>query len=1094
VTCRCGYQAPPEFAFCPKCGARLPAPCPSCGAVSPPDFAFCPRCGARLAAPGAKEPAGPRAADHGAPASEGAGSDRRPVTVLFADLSGFTALGERLDPEDIRLLQGDLFQLMASAVEHYEGFVEKFVGDAMMAVFGAPAAHEDDPERALRAALAMRERVAALNGRWAGRLGRTLALHTGIHTGPVVAGTLGSTPSAAYAVTGDTVNTASRLQTAAEAGQILASRATYRLTQHAFEFESLGDLAMKGKAGPVAAYRLVGALATPRPARGLEAHGLVAPLVGRDEELGQLLAAFQRMLGGRTQVVSLIGEAGAGKSRLQAEFLMKLESDGHAGTIAVRRAICSSLGEKTYGVLASLLQEAYGVSPDDSLEAARRKLESGLEGLGVGAEETARIAAVLGYVLGLGQEEPRMRHLEPEQLKRQIFLAARALFEARLAASPLLIIVEDLHWADPASLELLRFLVDRLPDRRLMLLLAYRPTVDAAIVVSSRATHTSIRIAPLSASDSDALLASLFGPVERCPERLHTLIVERAGGNPFYLEEMVRNLIAKGVLVREDSGWTCTADAAIVDVPVTIQGLLLSRLDRLSAVPRRVIQEAAVIGTSFDQRLLGMVSGDQASDAVLEALEDAELLAEAPHGGGGESPGPDAGRRYRFTHALVQEVAYENLLVRRRAELHTRVGQALEALRGTSPQRLEDLEALGHHWSLSTDKPRGARYLVAAGDWARAIHANVDAIRHYQRALETLNECGGCDEDRFGVRERLGDLLGPSGEREAALEHYEAVRAGCERTNDRCGQARVDRKMGALYWAAGDRERAFGCFQAGLDLLQGQREHIELAHLYQEMGRLAFRGGDNPCAIEWAERALAQAERLAGRAPAPDLPEAGEERKEAAAAVAHAYNTLGVAQARLGKMDEAVAHIERSVAVAEEADLLQAACRGFANLGVLYSTLNPGRAIETCARGLELAKKIGDLGFQSRLYANLAVAYCALTNRCDEDGLGAAQAAVDLDRRLGQLDHLAVPLIVLGQIYQCHGEAERALTHYREALTIAEEIGEPQLLFPCYDGLATLYLEMGDDQQAEQQLLKAQAVCERAGLEPDALAVLPFLD
>lgn len=191
---------------------------------------------------------------------------------------------------------------------------------------------------------------------------------------------------------------------------------------------------------------------------------------------------------------------------------------------------------------------------------------------------------------------------------------------------------------------------------------------------------------------------------------------------------------------------------------------------------------------------------------------------------------------------------------------------------------------------------------------------------------------------------------------------------------------------------------------------------------------------------------------------------------------------------------EAVTHIERSMAVAEEAGLLQAACRGFANLGVLYSTLDPARAIETCTRGLELAKKVGDLGFQSRLYANLAVAYCALTNRCDQAGLGAAQAAINLDRRLGYLDHLPVPLIVLAQIYQCHGEPERALGHYREAMTIAEEVGEPQLLFPCYDGLATLYLEMGDDKQAEQYLVKARAVCDQAGLEPDALVVLPFLD
>jgi tetratricopeptide (TPR) repeat protein len=210
--------------------------------------------------------------------------------------------------------------------------------------------------------------------------------------------------------------------------------------------------------------------------------------------------------------------------------------------------------------------------------------------------------------------------------------------------------------------------------------------------------------------------------------------------------------------------------------------------------------------------------------------------------------------------------------------------------------------------------------------------------------------------------------------------------------------------------------------------------------------------------------------------------------------MAQAYNTLGVAAARTGRLRDAVGHIERSVAVAEAHDLMQAACRGYTNLGVLYSTLDPKRAIDTCVRGLETAKKIGDLGLQSRLNTNLAVAYCALTNRCEEQGLVAAQAALDLDRQLGQLDHLAVPLIVLGQIQQCHGDPELALGYYREALTLVEQIGEPQLLFPCYDGLATLYLDRGDEARAEEFMQKAQQVCERAGLDPDTFVVLPFLE
>jgi adenylate cyclase len=253
------------------------------------------------------------------------------------------------------------------------------------------------------------------------------------------------------------------------------------------------------------------------------------------------------------------------------------------------------------------------------------------------------------------------------------------------------------------------------------------------------------------------------------------------------------------------------------------------------------------------------------------------------------------------------------------------------------------------------------------------------------------------------------------------------------------------------------------------------------------MGRLAFRAGDNAGAIAWAERALAET------AHEEEAAAGAERAREAAVMRAQAYNTLGVALARTGRLAEAVEQIERSIGLAETRELLQAACRGYTNLGVLYSSLDPRRSIETCLRGLETAKKIGDLGFQSRLYANLAVAYCALTDRCEAEGVEAAQTAVDLDRRLGLIDHLAVPLIVLGQIHQCHGERSLASAMYEEALGLAEQVGEPQLLFPCYDGLATLHLDAGNQAMAEAYLAKAQEVCERAGVEPDALMVLPFL-
>ena len=1049
--------------------------CSGCGFEAPADFAFCPKCGGRLAAAAAPPtPPSPPAPPEG---------DRRPVTVLFADLAGFTSLSEGLDPEDVRGIQADLFREMSTSIEQYEGFVEKFVGDAVMAVFGAPHAHEDDPERGLRAALLMRDRMGVLNRRWERRVGRPLALHIGLNTGPVVAGRIGATADAAYAVTGDTVNTASRLQSAAPPGEILISDATYQLTHHAFAFAPREEVALKGKSEPVGVHRVLGPLAAPRSARGLEGLGLAAPLVGRERELARMEAAFEDMRAGRAQVLSLIGEPGAGKSRLQREFFARLQGTGRLEGVTIRRAACSALGGQTYGTAAELLRDAYGVEHGDSVEIARGKLAAGLETLGVGADDRAAMVAALARVFGLEPDDARVRHLEPEQLKRQIFMAVRALVERRLAASPLVLVVEDLHWADAASIELIGAVADRLADRRLLVLLMYRPTLEPDALGTSHTPHTAIEVTALSRSGSEDLLAAWFGDSTHLfPERLRALILERAGGNPLYLEEVVRALLLAGVLVRDGETWRCTAEAATAQVPATLHGLLLARLDRLAAAERRVIQAAAVIGPRFEVPLLKAVSSEPgAVDAALEALASADLV----------TPGPD----HRFRHGLLQEIVYQNILVTRRTELHTRVGTALEAQGAGDAESLERLVALGHHWALGADKRRGARYLVAAADWARGMYANADAIQHYQRALGALEQCdeptaaAQIEAERLVARERMADLLGPTGRRAAALGEYEIVETGYRAAGDAAAQARILRKMGGLHWDAGARARALGCFEAGLALLGDQREHIEQAHLYQEMGRLAFRSGDSQRAVEWAEQARRHAERLAAD---PALDAGG--RGEAVTAAAQSHNTLGAALARLGRLEEAVEHIERSVALARDNGLLQAACRGLANLSVLYSTLDPARAIETCAAGLEMAKKIGDLGFQSRLYANLAVAYCALTNRCDEQGVGAAHAAIDLDRRLGQLDHLAVPLIVLGQIYQCHGDPTRAIAHYREALALAEEADEPQLLFPCYDGLATVHLDLGDEAQAEEFMQKAQAVCERAGLEPDALVVLPFLD
>jgi adenylate cyclase len=1003
-------------------------------------------------------------------------ADRRLVTVLFADVAGFTTLSERLDPEEVRAFQNALFETLAQAVARYDGFVEKYIGDAVLAVFGAPVAHENDPERALDTALDMLARSSQLSAEWSGRLGQPVGLHIGIHTGPVVAGSLGNATLAAYAVTGDTVNTTARLLAAAS-GDVLVSDATHALTKHRFAFEPARELSLRGKLETVTAYRLTGVLAEPRSARGLASHGLAAAMVGRAEELEQLLVAFERMRQGRAQVVNLIGEAGAGKSRLIAEFLGRLRAAGRLPGTTVRLVNCSSLGEPTYGTYGAIFREAYHVEPGDTFDVAKRKLIDGLQALGARAEEAEAIAPVLSYVLGV--EAARPRDIEPEQLQRQIALAARTLAERRLHQGPLLIIVEDLHWADSASVDLLRDVVDRLADRQLMVLLSHRP--EARPLLAGRAAQTIIRLAPLSAGQIRTLLDGLFGAVAGDAfGEIEELVATRAGGNPMFVEEILRSLVNDGRLVRHNERWTCTAASEAMDVPPTLQGLLLSRVDRLPPAARRLLQEASVLGTTFDEPLLAAVAADPSNVGVgLDHLIEADLIQAVEQA--------SEEHRYRFTHALVHEVVYQNLLLSRRSELHEKVGLMIERAAGPVPTRLSDLEALGHHWSLAADRLKGARYLIAAGDWARSVYANDDAIRHYGRAQLTLAGCRDCDDLIALVRERFADLLTLTGRRADALASYETARQQLEGGPDRAAVARLYRKIGGLHWDSGDRDRAKTCFGLGLERLGQEGNPIERAQLFQEMGRLAFRAGDNATAISWAQRALAEV--------GPETSAIAGNPKgavEVAATRAQVRNTLGVAMARTGRLSDAVEQIEQSIKLAETHDLLQITCRGYANLGVLYSSLDPRRSIETCLRGLETAKKIGDLGFQSRLYANLAVAYCALTDRCEAEGVEAAQKAIELDRQLGLLDHLAVPLIVLGQIHQCHGDHSLAFASYQEALALAEKIGEPQLLFPCYDGLATLHLDAGDQAQAEIFLAKSQQVCERAGVEPDALMVLPF--
>lgn len=1085
----CGFEVQSGFAFCPKCGAKQAAACAACGYLCSPDFAFCPHCGVSVVAPalnGGRRPELPapeRPASQILELRQTAPADRRPVTVLFADLSGFTTLSERLDPEDVQALQNQLFEQTTAAVQRFGGFVDKFIGDALLALFGAPEAHEDDPERALRAALDMIERTARVSERAKARINAPLTLHIGVNTGHVVAGGIGAGDARSYSVTGDTVNTAQRLQSMAAPGEVLVGPLTHRLTRHAFQFESLGEKSLRGKSGSVLVHRLRGPLDVPRPARGLETLGLSAPLIGRDADLAHMIDSLEQACGGTAQLMRLIGEAGIGKTRLVDEFLARAGQDERFTGVAIRRAACSALGEQSYGALAAVLRSAYQIEHGASAAQTQARLLEALTELGLDGGEIDGLMPLCLHVLGFANPDATLLQVEPAQLRRQIFFAIRVVIERRLARSPLLIIVEDLHWADAISLEALRFVMDRLEERRLMLLFTHRPMPENDRIGSNRISQSALRLSPLDTAAGYKLLTAFLG--ERCVASAKDLcnrVVERSGGNPLFVEEIVRSLVEVGVLQRDGAEWYVTRSEAAADIPASVQALLLARMDRLPRDVRSLAQEAAVIGPRFEASLLSAIATDQVNtDTGLDILCDAEVIEEVAGARSIRS------RAFRFTQTLLHDAIYQNLLVQRRTDMHGRIGTALERLCGETPERLEDAVLLGHHFSLSANKVKGAFYLRSAADRARAIYANDDAIRLYQQALMVLPASGETVPERLLLREQIADLFAPSGRRDVAFEHYQAVLDSYRMTGDRVATARVLRKVGRLLWDGGKRSRAEDYYREASGLLEGLDAPVEQAHLLQERGHLAFRLGDHVAAARWADDALSRVQILATDADHVTM-------LEAARASAEALNTKGVALARLGRSQDAVREVERSVAAAEAAGLLNAACRGYTNLGVLYSIIDPSRAIEVCERGLEVARRIGDLGYQARLLANLAVANCTFTNKCGDEGVPAAKKAIEIDRALDQREHLPVPLIVLGQIHQCHGEAELAVRCYNEALEVARETGEPQQLFPCYDGLATLNLDRGDVPEAERYFALAQDVCARHGLDPEALIVLPFLD
>lgn len=666
----CGNANHEGARFCAACGASLVSTCGVCGAELSAGARFCSACGA---------PTPERA-------PVPAGQERRVVTILFADVTGSTRLGERLDPERLQEILGTYFSAMREEIEAEGGTLEKFIGDAIMAVFGVPVAHEDDPARALRAALRMRRRMEAVNADLQARHGVALQIRTGINTGAVMAAT--SPRPGEPMVTGDAVNTAARLEQSAEPGDIVVAERTARAAR-GFQYQELSALELRGKQAPVPAVLLLEA-APEHPERGVP--GLRAPMVGRDQELALLQVVYGRAVAeARPNLVTIYGEPGVGKSRLVREFLDWAGGLEPGPRVVVGRTLPYGEGV-TYWPLAEILKGLAGVRDTDPPQTTLDRIVA----FGVDlitsdvAADPRKVVAALAYTVGVEDPQFPFRTAEPREIRSKVHAAWRSLFSALAARSPLIVVIEDVHWADPALLDLVEDLAERGVGPMLFICPARPEFAEQHPGWGGRRNASSIALEPLSPEDADRLIGFLL-EVEDLPSSVHGAMLQRADGNPFFLEEIVRHLIDEELIVREGDRWRASPELGEVQIPDTVQAVLAARIDLLGPDEKRALQRAAVVGRVFWPGPVGRLlngEGENLRD-ILARLEERELVRSRLSSSIAGEP------EFIFKHVLTREVAYESLPRRERGAAHAAVAAWIEETAGE--RATEFIELLAYH-------------------------------------------------------------------------------------------------------------------------------------------------------------------------------------------------------------------------------------------------------------------------------------------------------------------------------------------------------------------------------------------------------------
>jgi class 3 adenylate cyclase/tetratricopeptide (TPR) repeat protein len=1004
----CGAENRAGRRFCGQCGAALSSACAACGFVNDPGEKFCGGCGATLAAAPALAPATtaqeppPQRKVEAAPESTEA--TRRYLTVMFCDLVGSTALSERLDPEELSDLLASYQDTCARVIQRYEGHIGRYVGDALLVYFGYPAAHEDDAERAVRTGLGIVEAIKAFNAE-PGRSGVELAVRIGIASGLVVVGDIGTGERRERAaIVGETPNLAARLQGIAEPNAIVIGATTQNLVDGLFVCDDLGPQMLKGISQPVPAFRVREASGALSRFEAKARHGLAA-LVGREEETALLVRRWQQAVEGDGQVVLISGEAGLGKSRIMQGLRERVGEE-------IRNRIlyyCSPYHRDTpFHPVIEQFERGLRFDRRDSAEHKLDKLEATVAQLGLPVRSVAPLFATFLSLRAEGRYGPLA--WSPEDTKKKTLAALVGVIEAMAAQQPVLMVVEDLHWSDPSTLEMLNLLVERLGQRRILLLATSRPEFEPPWGDRPHISH--VRLRRMNRRESAALALQVAGD-RTLPDDVLEQIIARTDGVPLFIEELTKTALESGAL---DARAGAAAGALpTLAIPASLQESLMARLDRLAPV-KEVAQVAAALGRTFTRDLLAQVSriAESALEGALDQLVDAELVYR-------RGIPPDA--VYEFKHSLVQDVAYNSLLRNKRQQLHEEIAGALVR---QYPDMVETHpELVAHHYREAALPAHAIPYATRAGDLAAARFARTEATAHYESALAMARALpASADAARAQIRAvlKLASVASNRRQFERDLENLAQARTLAEATRD-------EELLGRVFYWIGRANYVFGRFDAGIEHAEqslriaealGGKDPIT-AEPVNLLARLHCLTGEPKQAVPYAERSVEQMARLGNRV------------EEAAVA-----GVLSFAYGLHGRFAQAFEAAERGVNVARATEHLPtlAACLMFRAVArgwhgeIERAVADFDEAIDVSARSGDLFRRYLSHGFRGEAYL-----IAGEPSRAEAD----LSQCLALGAQIGTSFHLAAFKAFLAEVHLERGDTEGALRLAEEALGVSTE-------------------------------------------------------